>query len=53
MRFALLEAKLLIARLVTTFRFFKTAKTDVPIRFKKAAGLTGFEPLLVGVEKRV
>lgn len=54
MRFALLEAKLLLARLVKEFKFIETEKTMYPLKFKKASGLLVPEPAIVlGVEKRV
>lgn len=52
MRFALLEAKLLIMKLVLKFRFSKCPKTDVPPKYKKMAGFLAFDPLYVAVEPR-
>lgn len=52
MRFALLEAKLLIVKLLLNFRFVKCDKTDCPPRFTKNFGLLRFQPLYVAVEAR-
>ncbi|CAG2117164.1 unnamed protein product, partial [Medioppia subpectinata] len=53
MRFALLEAKLALAHIVTKYKFFQTPNTDVPIKYKRSLGLTAPQRLIVGIEKRL
>ena len=52
MRFALLEAKLLLARMILSYRVSFTDKTIYPPKYVKAAGLLKFDPLLIRVETR-
>lgn len=52
MRFALLEAKLLLAKLILKFRFYHTKNTDFPPQFKPSPGLLTFKPLVIGCEVR-
>ncbi|CAG2104891.1 unnamed protein product, partial [Medioppia subpectinata] len=53
MRFALLEAKLALAHIVTKYKFLQTPNTDVPIKYKRSLGLTAPQRLIVGIEKRL
>ena len=52
MRFALLEAKLAVARLVTKFKFTKCGKTDENLDFSDAFVLLHAKRVIVGVTKR-
>ena len=52
MRFALLEAKLALAKIVQKFEFSRVANTDVPVIFNKGRGLLQARRLIVGIEKR-
>jgi len=52
MRFALMEAKLCLAQIVRRFRFVRSAKTEVPLRFKTVTPLTAAKSIIVGIEKR-
>ena len=51
MRFALLEAKLLIAKLILTYNFNHTDKTDYPPKFTGGIGLMQTAPLHIAVHK--
>ena len=53
MRFALLEAKLCLAHIVTKYKFFSSEHTDVPLIPKISAnGLNTPKRVIVGIEKR-
>ncbi|CAG2112196.1 unnamed protein product [Medioppia subpectinata] len=52
MRFALLEAKLALAKMSQQFRFSRVANTDVPVIFNKGRFLLQAKQLIVGVERR-
>ena len=52
MRFALLEAKLALAKMSQKFKFSRVANTDVPIVYNKGRGLLQAKRLIVGIEKR-
>ncbi|CAG2163113.1 unnamed protein product, partial [Oppiella nova] len=52
MRFALLEAKLALAKISQQFRFSRVANTDVPVVFNKGRILLQAKRLVVGVERR-
>ena len=51
MRFALLEAKLLISKLIVSYSFHFIAKTDDPPKYKIMSPMITHEPLYVGVKK--
>lgn len=53
MRFALIEAKLAIARLVLKFKFVKCDKTDEVLDFSEAFVLLHAKRVLVGLQKRL
>jgi cytochrome P450 family 3 subfamily A len=52
MRFALLEAKLALAKITRKFRFFRTPKTDVPLEYSIGRRLLQAKSLIVGIERR-
>ncbi|KAI1307611.1 Cytochrome P450 3A13 [Halotydeus destructor] len=52
MRFALLETKLLIAKLVLAMRVVKTAETVETPKYKSGTGLLACEPLIVSFVQR-
>ena len=52
MRFALMEAKLCLGQIVRRFRFVRSPKTEVPLRFKTVTNLTAAKSIIVGIEKR-
>jgi cytochrome P450 len=52
MRFALLEAKLALAKITQKFRFFRTPKTEVPLRYSLGRRLLQAKSLIVGIERR-
>ena len=52
MRFALLEAKLALAKIIHKFKFTKVSKTDVPIKFNNGRGILQANRIIVGIEKR-
>ncbi len=52
MRFALLEAKLALAKITQKFRFFRTPKTEVPLRYSPGRRLLQAKSLIVGIERR-
>ncbi|XP_054154551.1 cytochrome P450 3A11-like [Oppia nitens] len=53
MRFALLEAKLALAKLVQVYRFSRVGDTDVPLVYNRGRDLMQARRLVVGIEKRV
>lgn len=53
MRFALMEAKLAIVKIVQKFEFVRCEKTKVPLEFKPGAGLLMAKDVTVKVLKRV
>ena len=52
MRFALMEAKLCLARLINRFKLFRTAFTDIPFKLKKSNIVLAPDNVIVGFEKR-
>lgn len=52
MRFALMEAKLCLARLINRFKLFRTAQTDIPFKLKKSNIVLAPDNVIVGCEKR-
>ncbi len=52
MRFALLEAKLALAKITQKFRFFRTPKTQVPLKYSRGRRLLQAKSLIVGIERR-
>ena len=52
MRFALLEAKLGLAHIVTQYKFFRSEHTDVPYRPKRSYRFNAPQRVIVGIEKR-
>ncbi|CAG2172994.1 unnamed protein product [Oppiella nova] len=52
MRFALLEAKLALAKISQKFRFSRVTDTDVPVVFNKGRALCQAKRLVVGIQKR-
>ena len=52
MRFALLEAKLTLATLITSYKFSKTANTDIPLDFSRSFVLLNPKRVIVKIEKR-
>jgi cytochrome P450 family 3 subfamily A len=52
MRFALLEAKLALAKITRKFRFFRTQKKDVPLKYSRGSRLLQAKSLIVGIERR-
>jgi cytochrome P450 family 3 subfamily A len=52
MRFALMEAKLALAQIVRKFKFVRSAKTEVPLKFKTVTPLCAAKSIIVGIEKR-
>ncbi|CAG2114370.1 unnamed protein product [Medioppia subpectinata] len=52
MRFALLEIKLVVAKMIQQFRFYGVPDTDVPVVFTPGYNLLQADRLIVGVEKR-
>ena len=52
MRFALLEAKLVIAHLIINFEFVPTANTDVPLDLSPSTGLLTPKRVFLGVQTR-
>ena len=53
MRFALLEAKLALAHIITRYQFFRSAQTDVPLLPERSFRLNTPKRVVVGIEKRV
>ena len=53
MRFALLEAKLALAHIVTKFKFFRSPQTDVPLLPKRVFRLNTPKRVVVGIERRI
>jgi cytochrome P450 len=53
LRFALLEAKLVIAKVLTKFEFMKSSHTLIPPEFRKGACLLQCKNLILGVKQRV
>ncbi|KAI1308234.1 Cytochrome P450 9e2 [Halotydeus destructor] len=51
-RFAQVETKVLVADMVTKFKFFATDKTPMIPKFKPGVGQLDYEPLYVGILKR-
>ncbi|CAG2118552.1 unnamed protein product [Medioppia subpectinata] len=51
-RFALLEAKLAMVKLVNQFRFYRVPDTDVPATFYPGRNVITAQRLILGVEKR-
>ncbi|CAG2102112.1 unnamed protein product [Medioppia subpectinata] len=52
MRFALLESKLALVKMIQQFRFYRVPNTEVPIRFRKRRLLLQAESVVVGVVQR-
>jgi hypothetical protein len=53
MRFALVEAKLALARIVLMFKFIKSVNTQIPLKYtNKRPGLLQAISIVVNVEKR-
>ncbi|CAG2167676.1 unnamed protein product [Oppiella nova] len=52
MRFALLSAKLALAKISQKFRFSRVTDTDVPVVFNKGRPLCQAKRLVVGIQKR-
>ncbi|CAG2168056.1 unnamed protein product [Oppiella nova] len=52
MRFALLSAKLLLAKISHSFRFSRVTDTDVPVVFNKGRPICQAKLLVVGIQKR-
>ncbi|CAG2172429.1 unnamed protein product [Oppiella nova] len=52
MRFALLEAKLALAKISQKFRFSRVTDTDVPVIYTRGGFLLQVKPLVVGIQKR-
>jgi len=52
MRFALMEAKTVIANIITKYRFFRTENTKIPLEFRKFVGFMQAKDVTVGVEIR-
>ncbi|CAG2168055.1 unnamed protein product [Oppiella nova] len=52
MRFALLEAKLALAKISQKFRFSRVTDTDVPVVFNKGRPICQAKRLVVGIQKR-
>ena len=51
LRFALLEAKLSLSKLIQKYKFVRSENTDVPLKFK-ASGLLQVEKLMLKIQKR-
>jgi len=51
LRFALLEAKLSLSKLIQKYRFVRSENTDVPLKFK-SSGLLQVEKLMLKIQKR-
>jgi cytochrome P450 len=52
MRFALMEAKLALAQIVRRFKFVRSAKTEVPLKFLPLTPLCAAKSVIVRIEKR-
>lgn len=52
MRFALMEAKLALAKIVQTYKFIPTSSTEIPLSYKKNLALLQAKNIIVGIEKR-
>jgi hypothetical protein len=53
MRFALVEAKLALAKIILKFKFVKSTNTQIPLKFSNTRpGLLQAISIIVGVEKR-
>ncbi|KAI1308680.1 Cytochrome P450 3A24 [Halotydeus destructor] len=52
MRFALLEGKLLVADMLSKYKFVKTARTPLKPKFRFGGGMLRFDPIFAGIEKR-
>jgi cytochrome P450 len=52
MRFALMEAKLGLAQIVRRFKFVKSTKTEVPLKFLPVTPLCAAKSIIVGIQKR-
>jgi len=52
MRFALLEAKLSLSKIVQKYKFVRTPNTDVPLKINPGRRLIGAKRVIVGVKKR-
>ena len=52
MRFALMEAKTIIANTITKYEFVQTENTKVPLQYRKFVGLMQATDITVGVQLR-
>jgi len=52
MRFALMEAKTIIANTITKYKFVRTENTKVPLQFRKFVGLMQATDITIGVQFR-
>ena len=52
MRFALLEAKLALAKIITKYKFVKSKSTQVPLTFLPNRAILTPKSIIVGVERR-
>jgi cytochrome P450 len=52
MKFALMEAKLCLAHIVRRYKFIRSAKTEVPLEFRRVSLLLSTNGLIVGIQKR-
>jgi cytochrome P450 len=52
MRFALMEMKVCIARIVTNFKLRKSPKTDVPLKFCTSTHMCKSDNVIVSIQKR-
>lgn len=53
LRFALMETKSAIIRLVTKFKFIKTPYTKIPLEFNKISIVLQAKNITIGVQKRI
>ena len=52
MRFGLLEAKLALAKIITKYKFVKSANTQVPLEFLPFRGILTPKSIIVGIQHR-
>ena len=53
MRFALMEAKLALAKVVLRYRLFRTTNTSVPLQFRNSSKAYGHKSVIIGIERRL
>jgi cytochrome P450 family 3 subfamily A len=52
MRFALMEMKVCIAKIVRNFKLFKSPKTDAPLKFSNSTHMCKSDNVIVSIQKR-